>query len=101
MSYHGTRKEYAESIAKTGYDLSKCQRFLYGIGIYSTPKIEVAERYATKFYDGNRKYKVVVQNRVSSDDMKIVSGKETGVGEYWVQPNDTLIRPYGLCIKQC
>ena len=101
MSYHGTKKKHAESIATTGYDLSKCQRFQFGRGIYSTPNIEIAEKYATKFYDGNRKYKVVVQNRVSSDDMKIVSGKETGVGEYWVQPNDTLIRPYGLCIKQC
>ena len=100
MSYHGTKSDHVDSIARAGYDLSKGKYFAYGKGIYSAPKIEVAESYAAEFSNGNREYKVVFQNRVSSDDMKIVSGEKTGSGEYWVQPDDRLIRPYGLCIKQ-
>ena len=96
VSYHGTKSDCVDSIAQAGYDLSKCETCYYGMGIYSAPKIEVAEGYAPKFSDGNSEYKVVLQNRVCSTNLKIVNK-----GEYWVQPDDTLIRPYGFCIKEC
>jgi hypothetical protein len=40
VSYHGTGHEAANSIATSGYDLSKHYRFKHGRGIYSTPDIK-------------------------------------------------------------
>ena len=101
VSYHGTKKENAKGIAAEGYKLSKGNRFLYGKGIYSTPNIEVAEKgYAVNFNHGRTTYKVVFQNRVCPNGLKIIPDEKTRSGEYWVQPEDKLIRPYGLCIKQ-
>lgn len=101
VAYHGTAKKNVESIAVKGYKLSKCHRFLFGKGIYSSPNIEVAENYASEFNRGEETYKVVFQNRVChGKELKVISAKENREGEYWVQFNDKLIRPYGLCIKQ-
>ena len=100
VSYHGTKQENADGIARQGYLLSKGKRFVFGKGIYSTPSIEVAELYASGFKFQGKQYRVVFQNRVSPTDMETVSAQETDVGEYWVQPNENLIRPYGLCIKE-
>ena len=36
------------------------------------------------------------QNRVSGTDLKVI---DSGVGEYWVQPHEDYIRPYGICIR--
>ena len=57
-------------------------------------------RYAIDFEFNMKRYKVVFQNRVSTAGLEVISKQETDVGEYWVQPNDNLIRPYGLCIKE-
>ena len=100
VSYHGTKQENADGIARQGYLLSKGNRNKYGKGIYSTPSIDTATLFATKFEFSGKQYYVVFQNRVSPTDMKTVSAEETDVGEYWVQPNENLIRPYGLCIKE-
>ena len=100
VSYHGTSHDNADGIARQGYLLSKGKRFVFGKGIYSTPSIEVAELYASDFKFQGKQYCVVFQNRVSPADMKTISALETGKGEYWVQPNENLIRPYGLCIKK-
>ena len=43
VTYHGTERDNANSIARKGYDLSKCHQFAYGKGIYSTPFVEVVE----------------------------------------------------------
>ncbi|CAF1244507.1 unnamed protein product [Didymodactylos carnosus] len=109
VSYHGTGKHNAMNIAEEGFKLSKCKRFLYGRGIYSTPELDVAKGYATEFeYEGQRYY-VLLQNRVNPKYLKVISDDETGVGTYWVSskgPDDSdndmadLIRPYGLCIFQ-
>lgn len=98
VSYHGTTQENADGIARQGYLLSKGKRFKYGKGIYSTPSIEVAELYASGFKFQGKQYHVVFQNRVSPTNME--TAQEANVGEYWVQPNENLIRPYGLCIKE-
>ena len=99
VSYHGTGKSASGSIAQDGFRLSKCQRFMYGRGIYSTPSIEVAARYAKKFVHQGNTYKIVFQNRVSPSGLKVINLQTTGVGEYWVQPREELIRPYGICIQ--
>ena len=84
VSYHGTGESASGSIAQDGFRLSKGKRFAYGKGIYCTPSIEVAAKYA-KIFDHKRKtYKIVFQNRVSPTGLKVIDGQTTGVGEYWV-----------------
>ncbi|CAG8528671.1 3748_t:CDS:1 [Ambispora gerdemannii] len=100
VSYHGTAKDNCHSIAEDGYMLCKGKRFAFGRGIYSTPDINVAARYAEKFtYDG-QEYRVVIQNRVNPDTLVRISAEKTGYGEYWISPTSTDIRPYGICIKK-
>ena len=100
VSYHGTGVSASGSIAQDGYRLSKGKRFLYGSGIYSTPSIQVAAKYASVFKHKGKKYKLVFQNRVCPTNLKIVDAQTTGVGEYWLQPCEKFIRPYGICIQQ-
>ena len=103
VSYHGTKRDNANGIADQGYLLSKGRRQKFGRGIYSTPSIEVAAAplYAVSFYHNNKEYKLVFQNRVSTTGLKVIDRSRTGApGEYWLQPNQELIRPYGLCIKE-
>ncbi|GBB92638.1 hypothetical protein RclHR1_20390003 [Rhizophagus clarus] len=98
VSYHGTAKHNCKSIAEDGYLLSKCKRFAFGHGVYSTPDIAVACRYATKFTYKDEEYKVVFQNRVNPNNLNIITKEETGVGEYWISPDGADLRPYGICI---
>lgn len=103
VSYHGTDEQNANSIARNGYLLSKGKRELYGHGIYSTPSIEVAEGYAAKFYRNSKKYKLVFQNRVNPVGRKVVPADEIAddvSADYWIQPSEKDIRPYGVCIKE-
>lgn len=100
VSYHGTNVNVSGSIAEKGYLLSKGKRSLYGKGIYSTPSIEVAALFATEFKHEEKTYQVVFQNRVSPDGLVVIGSADTGVGEYWVQPDEKLIRPYGICTRQ-
>ena len=102
VSYHGTKRDNTNGIADQGYLLSKGRRHLFGRGIYSTPSIEVAAAplYAVPFHHNNKEYKLVFQNRVSTTGLKVIDRSSTGAGEYWLQPNQELIRPYGLCIKE-
>ena len=80
VSYHGTAIGNTGNIAQEGYDLSKGKRFLYGRGVYSTPSIEVAAKYASRFQHKGKNYRVVFQNRVSPSNLKIVSADDTGMG---------------------
>ena len=67
VSYHGTAKGNANSIAEGSYDLSKGERFAFGMGGYSSPHIDVAACYAQDYqYDG-KSYKMVFQNRVRNN----------------------------------
>jgi hypothetical protein len=80
--------------------LCKGRRFLFGHGIYSTPDIDVAYQYATKFTHDGDEYRVVFQNRVNPKNLIRISKEDTGVGEYWISPDGTDLRPYGICIKK-
>ncbi|RIA98219.1 hypothetical protein C1645_750559 [Glomus cerebriforme] len=97
VSYHGTEKEFANSIADKGFLLSEGMNFYYGKGIYSTPEIWIAESYASEFLYEDVYHKVVFQNRVNPADLKKVG--LTG-RPYWLTPDDRNIRPYALCIKK-
>jgi hypothetical protein len=100
VSYYGTSLNNGLSIAEEGYKLDKGARF-YGKGIYSTPDIEVASLYANGEPFNGKTYKVVVQNRVNPKTVIKVDKAETGVGEYWISPNEDDIRAYAICIKEC
>ena len=81
VSYHGTDMSSAEKIVKEGYKPGPRARF--GIGIYTSPCLEMVERlYAQEFpYDG-KTYKIAFQNRVNPDPnghLKIISASETEV----------------------
>jgi ubiquitin len=99
VSYHGTGVSASGSIAQDGYDLSKGKRFLYGHGVYSTPSVKVAAMYAQTFTHDGAEYQLVFQNRTSTEGLKVIDATDNGVGEYWVQPDDKLIRPYTVCVK--
>ncbi|CAG8594606.1 8268_t:CDS:2 [Funneliformis caledonium] len=83
-----------KSIAEEGYDLCKGKRFAFGHGIYSTPDIEVAAIYATDFIHEGHRYKVVFQNRVNPNNLVRVTMEKTSVGEFWISPSGSDIRPY-------
>ncbi|RIA86738.1 hypothetical protein C1645_318905 [Glomus cerebriforme] len=100
VSYHGTALYKCKSIAQNGYLLCKGERFKFGHGIYSTPDIDVAYLYATKFTYEENDYKVVFQNRINPNNLVRVSKEETGVGEYWISPDEKDLRAYGICIKK-
>ncbi|KAF0396190.1 ubiquitin domain-containing protein [Gigaspora margarita] len=95
VSFHGTGKEAAENIAKDGFDLLKGRHFAHGKGIYSSPDVKVAERYAKRFFHQNYEYKVILQNRVNPDDLRKANNDL-----YWITADDKNIRPYGICIKK-
>ncbi|CAG8465764.1 6303_t:CDS:2 [Acaulospora morrowiae] len=86
VSYHGTAKHNARSIADDGYLLSKGKRFAFGRGIYSTPDLNVAEMYAPEFEFEEKKYIMVFQNRVNPSDLVKIESQKTGHGEYWISP---------------
>ncbi|EGC40186.1 hypothetical protein DICPUDRAFT_74230 [Dictyostelium purpureum] len=100
VSYHGTGKSESGSIAEDGYNLSKGKNFAFGIGIYSTPLIECAARYAKSFINDGHKYIVVFQNRVNPKTLVKISKEKTCDEEYWISPTEKDIRPYGICIKK-
>ncbi|CAG8555030.1 15328_t:CDS:1, partial [Gigaspora rosea] len=86
VSFHGTNKDAAENIAKDGFDLLKGKRFLYGKGIYSSPDVKEAERYATQFFHQNCEYKVIIQNRVNPNDLRKANNDL-----YWITADDKIL----------
>ncbi|UJR12047.1 hypothetical protein I4U23_016225 [Adineta vaga] len=100
VSYHGTGFHQDRSIAMDGYDLTKGKKFTFTYGVYSTPDIEVAEKYGVKFSYGNERYLILFQNRVNPQTLMKLSADNNGMGEYWVSPTDKDIRPYAVCIRK-
>ncbi|PKC62721.1 hypothetical protein RhiirA1_538276 [Rhizophagus irregularis] len=100
VCYHGTVIYNCRSIVENGYLLSKGKRFRFGVGIYSTPDINVAAEYSLKFAHKGSYYIVVIQNRVNPKSLIKISKMKTNIGEYWIAPTGDDIRPYGICIKK-
>jgi len=99
VSYHGTGSHNARGIAEEGYLQAKAARQMYGRGIYSTPDVTVAERFAKVFEVEGTKYKLIFQNRVNPATLIRIPKVKTGFGEYWISPQED-IRAYGICIKE-
>ncbi len=83
-----------------GYLLSKGMRFSFGRGIYTTPELSVALRYADAFTYNGQKHKFILQNRVNPETIERISKVRTGLGEYWISQNDFDVRPYGICFMK-
>lgn len=98
VSYHGTQKEFAESITEEGYVLKKGKRFAFGIGIYSSPDPKVAESYASAFNYKGANYKLIFMNRVNMEYTKEV--KLTNGNIYFVTSDERQIRPYAILFKK-
>lgn len=103
VSYHGTRKSAADSIIETGFDQNLSVRQLHGRGIYSTPSLEIATRYAERAQYGDDWYRVVLQNRVNPKELRIVplvlliDGVRTPA-DYFIVPDESHIRAYGIVL---
>ncbi|UJR20470.1 hypothetical protein I4U23_023599 [Adineta vaga] len=100
VSYHGTRHDAVVSIARTGYDLTKHTRFLFGRGVYSTPDIDVAKAFAKTFILNGEEYYTVIQNRINPRTLIKVNDSDGTAEPYWISPDAADVRPYGFCIKK-
>ena len=104
VSYHGTNLSSAEKILEEGYKPGPRAKF--GIGIYTSPSLEMVERlYAKEFSYNGKRCKIAFQNRVNPDPnghLEIISASETGVGaDNWLSPKDNKdVRAYGILIRE-
>nr|CAH0110116.1 unnamed protein product [Daphnia galeata] len=80
VSYHGTSNHNGLSIAREGFDLAKCKRSKHGYGIYSTPDIDCALKFAECATYNGRSYKLVIQNRINPDSLIKISSSQTRGG---------------------
>ena len=101
VSYHGTGQYDGKTIAMQGSELTNGKDFPFRYGVYTTPDIKVAEKYAIKFTYNGSDYLVVLQNRVNPETLqRIPADEQTDIGEYWINPSDKDVRPYGICIRK-
>ncbi|KAE8296639.1 hypothetical protein D5F01_LYC05400 [Larimichthys crocea] len=108
VSFHGTSKAGADGIISGFYEPGPGA--VYGRGIYSTPYIKEAEKYAKSFvsYKTGKKYMVILQNRINpryrekhnSDKYWLVRIPRGTSDEEEQQMVERAIRPYGLLLKQ-
>ncbi|EFA86483.1 ubiquitin domain-containing protein [Heterostelium album PN500] len=95
VSYHGTTTDEFGSMSNDGYRISKSEKKDFNQGIYSTPSIKLAERFAQKFQFDGAQYLVILQNRVNPNTVE-----KLGNGTYYLSPNENDVIPYGICIKK-
>jgi hypothetical protein len=112
VAYHGTKQEFVEPIImdksghpylKTGYrqafeleqnqnPRSETYQQKCGIGVYCTPKIEIAEGYTTPVLFDGKKNKIAFQCRINPRKFR-----DAGSNYYITNSED--IRPYGILLK--
>lgn len=99
VSYHGTDILRANPILKEGFKPGP--RALYGEGIYTSPSLEMVERfYAQEFTHEGKSYKIAFQNRVNPDRLQVIPAAQTGAGpDYWLSKGGDA-RPYGVLIRE-
>ena len=125
IAYHGTSGHYANAILKEGlkkgggqaYEgdyninpLSKDKHLYVGRGVYCSPKISVADGYASEAGDisfDEKKFRIVFMLRVNPYKIRISQNEP----DYWVFEGDYLqdktvrkfddeVRPYRILIKE-
>lgn len=100
VSYHGTGNHENKTLAENGCVFTPGRAISFTRGIYSTPDVHVAEKYAKKFTYNNEQYLVIFQNRVNPRNLVEVRANQTGAEEYWINPSEDDVRPYGICIRK-
>ena len=101
VCYHGTGDKSALQIVKEGYCNDRIHRMKYGYGHYSSPNVNVAEKYAKIFTYEGKKYKMILQNRVNMLGTNVIPKEATyDLDEYWVTPDPSDLRPYGVLVKK-
>ena len=105
VSYHGTKRSFAQKIVRTKYDLGRAKRFRHGRGIYSTPDPEVAGYFARVYKHQGRRYKVILQNRIKVGNtvyaqVPCPTSPRMKRCEFFITENENNIRPYGLLYKE-
>ena len=122
IAYHGTSYKYVKSILENGFgaglgqfheisdNINKLSNPPFekcGKGVYCTPKIKEAEKYAQTIQIGNFNYKLILMCRVnpykyriaqSYPDYWIVSGDPLNQGN--IKKYDDEIRPYRILLKK-
>ncbi|KAH7697315.1 hypothetical protein AAVH_35603, partial [Aphelenchoides avenae] len=99
VAYHGTSYQNLSAIVKNGFHLSKGKRMAYGKGIYCSPDPTVAKEYATPFTEKGKTFRAILQVRVDPSRRASVNKDHLG-REYWLVPDGTAIRSYGVCIYE-
>ena len=94
VSYHGTNKEAFNPISEQGFKIGP--RELHGKGVYSSPKIKVAQWYSSKFTYKGVEYNGILQNRVNPAGIRIPEKEH----DYWICSNPKDIRPYALLVRK-
>lgn len=105
VSYHGPAMDGSQGIIRKDGDGATVGR-----GVYSTPDINVAEKFSKRFTSkvDNKTYKVVLQNRINPQKRQqcrresywlvYVPEGSSPVQERAIVENS--IRPYGLLLKE-
>ena len=99
VSYYGASWNNWKTIAQNGYnhDLKQGKK-----GICTSPSINIAAESAETIVDptSSKRFVLVFQNRVSKKDLEIVTCRsDESEKEYWIQPHEDLVRPYGICLR--
>jgi hypothetical protein len=122
IAYHGTSYKYVKSILENGFGAGNGQYYendnninklsnppfeKCGKGVYCTPKIKEAEKYAQTIKIGNFNYKLILMCRVNPYKYRIAQSYP----DYWIVSGDPLkqgnikkyddeIRPYRILLKK-
>ena len=100
VSYHGSgTNEEGKNIAQYGSQQTKGKGDVYERGIFMSPDIAVAAKFASTFEHAGRNYRMVLQNRVNPEGLRMVIGGGAAGEQYWIQPKPEFVRPYGICIQ--
>ena len=124
IAYHGTSGNYVNAILNEGFKggggqafiddnninpLSKDEHPKVGFGVYCTPKINIADSYASYITFEGKQFKFVFMLRVNRYKIRICEGEPN----YWVFEGDSLenkektirkfddeVRPYRILLKE-
>ena len=122
IAYHGTSYEFVKSILENGFgagsgqcyrddnNINKLSNSTFekcGEGVYCTPNIKEAEKYAKTITIGNSNYKLILMCRVNPYKCRIAER----LPDYWIVSGDPLsggnikkyddeIRPYRILLKK-
>ncbi|CAB3406485.1 unnamed protein product [Caenorhabditis bovis] len=100
-AYHGTTESNVLSIARSGFDVKKCRREVFGSGIYCSPDPKTALSYATPYEYEGKNYKLVFQVRVDPTQINLVAIQAYNAhDEYWTVPDGKYIRPFAICVYE-